>query len=372
MFPTTTTEQTSEVEECVTKKPKIDNSASDMEISSDDEVQIIENTNENFVQQDPSNSHIPNIDQLELHSQEKIYNASNAECKIQESSLFQTTSAIKQPPKIVMSTSLFQNNQAHFDSSLESCKNMLAVESDSSATSNMPSHSIEQDPRNFYKPPNTTCTYNLTNVQNPENGLSRIVPKVNQSESSFKIKDCLEMVRDMIEGKSETGKTLGKSLINQQNKQSIHQKQKDLKRPSVEGKLNVQQNIEVSSSKNNMNILFGDDSDDDGKVPLVGLKKKSLGVRLGMSSNINSNKTQKKSLESTKTHKFKTEDSNTKQKKFELSNTVVKFLNPYYKNNLFKTKELFKFMAREIVHKLLESSSHPGNFFFLIFLKKLN
>jgi len=80
-----------------------------------------------------------------------------------------------------------------------------------------------------------------------------------------------------------------------------------------------------------------------------------------MSTNVNNTfKANKNSQDTMKTNKNKTEDPNNKQKKFELSNLVVKLLNPYYKNNLFKTKELFKFMARQIVHKLLESTSHPG------------
>jgi len=119
-----------------------------------------------------------------------------------------------------------------------------------------------------------------------------------------------------------------------------------------------------------LNNLFGEDSDDESKLAVVDVKKKSLGVRLGMSSNVNITiKTNKNSQESMKINKNKTEDPNNKQKKFELSNLVVKLLNPYYKNNLFKTKELFKFMARQIVHKLLESTSHPGKLMCLMLEK---
>lgn len=46
--------------------------------------------------------------------------------------------------------------------------------------------------------------------------------------------------------------------------------------------------------------------------------------------------------------------------KVELSKIIVLFLNPYYEHNVFKSRELFKFMAREIVHKLLTYPVLPG------------
>jgi len=44
-------------------------------------------------------------------------------------------------------------------------------------------------------------------------------------------------------------------------------------------------------------------------------------------------------------------------KKFEWSKIVVRTLDPYYKERRFSNSKLFSFMARSIVHKIIESSA---------------
>uniref|UniRef100_A0A2S2QW87 DNA 3'-5' helicase n=1 Tax=Sipha flava TaxID=143950 RepID=A0A2S2QW87_9HEMI len=345
----TTNLPTLENEECVTKKPKIANTDSDMEISSDDDVQIIESVDIDV----SKNNSSPQI--KEFHPLEKRHDVSNNECKFKESSYYQT-SANMQIPKIVMASNLLKNNYESYSSMHNSSKDLINSESEHIGVNNMlPSHQDRTNPHTF----NKTCINKINNVQNQENGLLHSQFKSNKSQTSGKkINDIFNELSDILKSPSENGKKVTK--LNE-----LALNQKDLKRPSLDHRLSTQHNIEVSSSKSNMNSLFGDDSDDESKI-LFDIKKKSLGVRLGMSSNVNNTfKTSKKIHESTKTIRNKTEDPNNKQKKFELSNLVVSLLNPYYKNSLFKTKELFKFMAREIVHKLLESTSHPGKLFLL-------
>lgn len=338
---------TLENEECVTKKPKIVNTDSDMEISSDDEVQIIEDTHI----EDSKNNLLPQIE--ELHPLEKKHDVSNIECKFQEPFYYQTTSANTQFPKIVMASNLLKNNYKPNSSKPDSSKDSINPES-VGINNMLPSHHNRTTPHTF----NKTCVNNMNNVKNQENGLLHSQSKNNKSQLSEKnVNDIFNELAELLKSSPVNGKKVTKS----NEPASI---QKNLKRPSLDQRLSTQHNIEVSSSKINMNSLFGDDSDDESKI-MIDVKKKSLGVRLGMSSNVNNTfKISKKAHESTKTIRNKTEDPNNKQKKFELSNLVVNLLNPYYKNNVFKTKELFKFMAREIVHKLLESTSHPGKFYY--------
>lgn len=345
VFPSTTTTTTtvSENEECAPKKPRIENTDSDMEISSDDEDHIIESTNIN----DPNLQSPSKIE--ELHPQEQQNYASNIECKFNEPLYYQTTSTNIQVPKIVMASNLLKNN--HESSSVyDSSKDSLFVENDYMAKNVLPP--TKQDQNTLHTSNNTTCPNSMKNF---ENGVSHFQSLSNKSQMTpKKINDIFKEISELITSDNETNVTI------HQNELPIQQNQKDLKRPSIERRLPVQQNVEMSASKS-MSGLFGEDSDDESKISLVDVKRKSLGVRLGMPSNVNNTiKMNKNSQESMKTNKTKTEDPNTKQKKFELSNLVVKLLNPYYKNSLFKTKELFKFMARQIVHKLLESTSHPG------------
>lgn len=373
----TATSQQSENKEHIAKKPKIVNSPSDMEISSDDEVQIIENSNEN--------SCLSNMNQL--NSQDKNYNLSNIGFNVKES-LNQTTSTNKQVAQIVMASKLFTNNYESYDSSLDplSVKNSGNV-----IVNNMP---IEQE-LNLFKPtkcrteedllsnksgdlnrteeeplyykPTDMCRKYLKIIQNDENGLSLNKSDNNQFQSE-KIKSAHDLFKELTE-MLEVSSNTGRSTTKQHNELPTKQMQNKFKKSLINRKSSVQQNTEESSSKTNMNTLFGDDSDDDSKIPPVGTKKKSLGVRLGISSNLNNTKTNKTLHEFIKTNKNKTEEPNYKQKKFELSNTVIKLLNPYYKNNAFKSKELFKVLARNIVHKLMESTSHPGKNIFLLFMK---
>lgn len=324
-----------ENEESVIKKPKIENSGSDMEISSDDDVQIIETGNIN-----DSNNCLPKIE--ELHSPEKKCNASNL-----EPLYYQTTSRNIQPPKLVFSSNLFINNNASCNSTCDSLSsnNILNV------PNNLPPTHL-QDNQILHKS-NNTSTNSINNVIDLENNLSHVQPKNISQTNEKSYTDIFNEVTQIVDSSSEDEQ----NEIKPQNVLPAIRKQNDLKRLSAEKRLPTSQNNEVPSSKSNMNSLFGDDSDDESKIPLVDVKKKSLGIRPGLSLNVTS-KTDKKSLESLSTIKNKTEDQN-KQKKFELSNLVVSLLNPYYKNN-FKTKELFKFMARKIVHKLLESMSNPG------------
>jgi len=352
VFSTTSTSVT-ENEECATKKPRIENTDSDMEISSDDEVHIIESTNIN----DPKISETP-IKVEELYPEQQTnYAAFNIEPKFNES-YYQTTSTNIQVPKIIMASNLIKNNHES-SSTYDSSKDLLNVESDYLAMNNMPP--TKQDQKILITP-NNTCSNSTKNI---ENGVSHIQSKSNKSLIAEKnISEIFKEISEIL-----TPSENEKDLTIQNNELLIQQKQNDIKQSSIEHRLHVQQNAEISAIKN-MNNLFGEDSDDESKLALVDVKKKSLGVRLGMSSNVNfTNKTNKNSQESLKINKNKTEDPNNKQKKFELSNLVVKLLNPYYKNNLFKTKELFKFMARQIVHKLLESTSHPGKLIYLMQLK---
>jgi len=336
----TTTTSVTENEECATKKPRIENTDSDMEISSDDEVHIIESTN---IDEPPK--------LLTQSLLEDLYPDPHTSCLFEPKSMeplyYQTTSTNIQVPKIVMASNLLKSDHES-GSTYDSSKNLLNVNSDYPTMNNIPPTIKDQT---IILTPNSSCPIT---IKNNENGVSH-VSKSNFIKSQISEKNVSEMFKEISEIlSSENEKIL------QLNKFSMQQKQKDIKQPSIEHRLPVHQNVEISAAKN-MSSLFGEDSDDESKIALVDVKKKSLGVRIGMSTNVNNTiKTNKNSQESTKTNKNKTEDPNNKQKKFELSNLVVKLLNPYYKNNLFKTKELFKFMARQIVHKLLESTSHPG------------
>lgn len=341
-----------ENEECLTKKPKIRNTDSDMEISSDDEVQII----------DESDLSCPPKIQ-ESHLQERKNNTSNFDCKFKEATYYQNPSGSIQMPKIITASSLLKINSESC-STFDSSKNSLSVDSEDVVIVNEPpSH---QDVRIIHTH-NNKSTNCINYVSNQENGLllnQSMNSKPQTSEKSEK--DIFKEVDEILLSPSEHGKV----FIVTQNEHFLNQNQKDLKRPLVKNTLSVQQHTELSSSKINMNSLFGENSDDESKTTLNDVKKKSLGVRLGTSSNVNTTlKTNKKLLEPIKTIKSKTEDPNNKQKKFELSNLVVKLLNPYYKNNIFKTKELFKFMAREIVHKILESMSNPGKLILIYYIR---
>jgi len=329
-----------ENEEYITKKPKIANTESDMEISSDDDVQIIETTNIDNLQQMGSSK----IE--ELQPQEKIIDSPN-----RRAVYYQTMSTNAQSPKIAWVPTQLKNNY-------ESCTtytNSLNTESDYGVNNMLP---IPHQGRITIHATNNTCMNSVQNINSQENGISHSQSRNNRSLTPEKnITDIFNELSDILETSSDSIKTAMK-----QPDEPLHQKQKDFKQQLVEHRLSsVQQNIEVSSSKDSINGNFGDHSDDESKVSSADVKKKSLGVRLGLPSNVNSTfKTNKKSHEFTKAIKNKTDEQNNKQKKFELSNLVVKLLNPYYKNNIFNTKELFKFMAREIVHKLLESNSYPG------------
>lgn len=340
IFPTTTT-SVIEIEECATKKPRIENTDSDMEISSDDEVHIIESTN---IDEPPKLLTQALLEDLHPDQQTtRLF-----EPKPMEQLYYQTTSTNIQVPKIVMASNLLKSDHES-GSTYDSSKNLLNVKSDNLSMNNMPPTIQDQK---IILTPNNTCS---NSIKNNENGLTLVQSKFIKSQISEKnVSKMFKEISEILSSENE------KNLVLQLNKFPIQQKQKDIKQPSVEHRLPVHQNVEISATKS-MSSLFGEDSDDESKTTLVDVKKKSLGVRLGMSTNINNTiKTNKNSQESMKTNKNKTEDPNNKQKKFELSNLVVKLLNPYYKNNLFKTKELFKFMARQIVHKLLESTSHPG------------
>lgn len=322
----------SENEESVIKKPKIENTDSDMEISSDDDVQIIETG----IIGDSKNC-LPKIE--ELHSPEKKCDVSNL-----ESLYYQTTSRNILPPKLFIASNLFKNNNESCDSL--SSINLLNV------PNNVPPIHLQE--KQFIHKSNNTSTNSINNVIDLEKDISHIQPKNISQTPDKNYTDIFNEVTHIVDSSSEDDQ----NEIKPQNVFPANRKQNDLNRPSVEKRLPAPHNIEVPSSKSSMNSLFGDDSDDE-KIPLVDIKKKSLGIRPGISLNVNAtSKTDKKSIESFSTIKNKTEDQN-KQKKFELSNLVVSMLNPYYKNN-FKTKELFKFMARKIVHKLLESMSNPG------------
>ncbi|VVC35974.1 Helicase, C-terminal,P-loop containing nucleoside triphosphate hydrolase,ATP-dependent DNA [Cinara cedri] len=339
----TTNQPIIENEECVTKKPKIENTDSDMEISSDDDVQIIED-----VTVEGSQNNCQPIIIEESPTQEKTNN-------VNEAFYHQTTSANVQRPNIGIASSLFQNNYETYNSTYDpSSKDLIKVKSDY-AINNIPHTNMD---RQLNLASNNTCTNSLKNVKDQENDPSYLHHKHQSKEKD--VNDIFNELTAILETNSENENNKTKK----QNELSLSQKQKDLKQPSVEHR--SQQNIEVPSSKCSMNNLFGDDSEDESKILVGDVKKKSLGVRLGIPS-----KTKTKSQEPVKINKYKTEDPNTKQKKFELSELVVNLLNPHYKNNVFKTKELFKFMAREIVHKLLESNSYPDEQNIKLIIRKL-
>lgn len=343
VFPTSTTSVTVN-EECATKKPRIENTDSDMEISSDDEVHIIESTN---IDEPPKLLSQALLEDLYPDQQ----TTSIFEPKFMEQFYYQTTSTNIQVPKIVMASDLLKSNHES-SSTYDSSKNSLNVKSDFLAMNNMPPTIQDQK---ILLAPNNTCP---NNVKMNENGLSHIQSITVKPQISEKnVSEIFKEISDILTtSKPENDKKCTVQL----NELQMQQKQKDIRRSSIEHRLPVHRNVEISTAKK-MSNLFGEESDNESKTALVDVKKKSLGVRLGMSTNVNkTSKTYKKSQDSMKINKNKTEDPNYKQKKFELSNLVVKLLNPYYKNNLFKTKELFKFIARQIVHKLLESTSHPG------------
>jgi len=52
--------------------------------------------------------------------------------------------------------------------------------------------------------------------------------------------------------------------------------------------------------------------------------------------------------------------ANDVERKSQFSVVVVNELNPYYKRDVFATVELFRFMARTIVHRLMDSTLRPG------------
>lgn len=341
----TTSTSLPENEECITKKPKIMNTDSDMEISSEDEVQIIESNNIDVSKQmDPSKIE-------EIQSQEKMSNLPNV-----ESVYYHITSTNIQVPKIVWAPpNQLQNNYELYNPPYT---NLLNVENDY-GVHNVPPPPIRQDITTTIHTANNANTNSIIqNVKSQENGLPHSQYVNNRSLTPERnISDIFNEVSKILDSSSE----IPTALMKQQN-ELLHQKPKDLKQQSVEHRLSAHQNIEVSSSKSSMNSsLYGDDSDDENKVSSADVKKKSLGIRPGMSSSDVNNtfRTNKKSHEFTKT-KNKTDEQGNKQKKFELSNLVVKLLNPYYKNNLFNSKELFKFMAREIVHKLLQANCDAG------------
>jgi len=246
-----------------------------------------------------------------------------------------------------MASNLLKSNHES-SSAYEPSKDLLNIKNDYLAMNNMPPTIQDQK---ILVTPNNTCP---NSIKMNENGLSHVQSKIIKPSE----KNVSEIFKEISEILITSDKE--KKLSLQLNELPIQQKQKDIKRTSIEHSLPVQQNVEIPAAKNTSSF-FVEDSDDESKIALVDVKKKSLGVRIGMSKNGNNSfKANKNSHDSMKTNRHKTEDPNNKQKKFELSNLVVKLLNPSYKNNVFRTKELFKFMARQIVHKLLESTSHPG------------
>lgn len=327
---------TTENEESVIKKPKIGNTDSDMEISSDDDVQIIENNN---------------VDHHSQHnSQPTIIDESPTQDKQNDEALYhQTTSTNVQRSKIGITSNLFIKKNETCSSSNDISDDVIDVESDNIVTNNI-SHTYQDRPTNQVS--NNICTNSIKNVKNQENDILH-------SYQTFQTQNKDD---NDLSGILKTTSDNEKNLIKKHNEIPLIQKQKAFKQPSVEHRF--QQYIEVPSSNN---IFDEDNSDDDCRIIEEDVKKKSLGVRLGMPSNVNNAfKIKTKSHEPIKTFKIKADDPNNKQKKFELSELVVNILNPYYKSNVFNTKELFKFMAREIVHKLLESTSHPGKLMYFM------
>lgn len=331
-----------ENEECVPKKSKIDNTDSDMEISSDDDVQIIECNDIN----DSKYNSPSKIEQL--HSQENKNDEFNIDCKFKEPLHHPATSTKIQLYKI-------ESNQPknNYDScNTVSTKNILNVTCDDLALNKETQNHL------FNHKSSNTCINSVNNVKNQDNGLVHSHSRKDSPDPKTlekNINDLIDEVTEILAPENEV------NILRQKRLQlPLKHKLVDVKQPTAEQRSSIEKNTKLPISKSSINSLFGDDSDDESKIfNLADHKKKSLGIRLGMSSSVN-NTLKKKTHEPIKVIKNKTEDPIYKQKKFELSNLVVSLLNPYYKNNLFKTKELFKILARQIVHKLLESNSHPG------------
>lgn len=53
---------------------------------------------------------------------------------------------------------------------------------------------------------------------------------------------------------------------------------------------------------------------------------------------------------------------NIKARKFELSRIIVEGLSPYYNENYFVTRDLFKFMVKTMVQKILDSKIYQGKY----------
>lgn len=328
---------TQENDECVPKKSKIENTDSDMEISSDDDVQIIECTDIN------DSNHNSSLKIEQLHSQDKKNDEFYLDCKLKEH---------HPPTPTNMQLHKIESNprQNNYDSYQPlSTKKILYCLKDDLNLDKLPQVHLSN-----HTSSNTISTNSINSVKNQENGLLHSSSRKDTPHSTEKnINDLIDEVNDILSPENEVN-----DLTQHQNELSLNKKLIDVKQAKLG--LSVDNNTKSTFSKSSINSLFGDDSSVENQIlKWADLKKKSLGTRLGMSSSINSI-IKKKPYEPIKTIKNKTEDPITKQKKFELSNLVVNLLNPYYKNNVFKTKELFKMLARQIVHKLLESNSHPG------------
>lgn len=343
---TNITSNIAENDECVPKKQKLNNTDSDMEISSDDEVQIIDdNIEDDSKHKCPSNRE--ELPEKNLITNPNVYNLT-------------MSTNIVQRPKIAIASNLFTNKP--FNPTIDSSEDLLHIENNHTKhNTSICVPPIHQENRSVLTVSTPSIIYSSSKdiANNQENTLSSSeFENINHKKCEKSVAEIFNELSAVVDISSDFEQT---TVTLPQNELPSNLKQNDVEQSSVEPRLSVHQNVEESSSKGNMHCLFGDNSDDDdSKIPVVDVKKKSLGIRVGIPYSLNNTLKTNKLHEPIKTNKNKTEDPNNKQKKFELSNLVVQLLNPYYKNNVFKSKELFKFLAREIVHKLLESTSNPG------------
>ncbi|XP_050532250.1 ATP-dependent DNA helicase Q5-like [Daktulosphaira vitifoliae] len=326
--------------ECVKKRSKLD-STSDMEISTDDEVKVIETP-------------LSIIEAGNLNDFNKSVSINNNEKKITELSRSSLSNFVKKKDFEITTASNLLKNDTKLQNNIKVILN----------------HQVEKKKLNCNdSKKNDDIIYaknSLNDLKNQKNSSKLILsPKLSKNTKANDKEKKTTSVNEIFDQLSE----ILKSPIEKNNKNTLREEeiQNDNQKQSPVNKILCIETDTITPFKSNMASLFGEDSDDDIRMPVIDQKKKSLGIRIGVPLGI----TDKKKNNKLKIASSKSINPKEKQKKFELSNAVVKYLNPYYKNNLFKNKELFKFTAREVVHKLLESTNDPGKQDIQLVIKKL-
>ncbi|XP_050435880.1 ATP-dependent DNA helicase Q5 isoform X2 [Adelges cooleyi] len=330
-----------ESDECVTKKAKYEtNTTSDMDISSDDEVQIIE-TPIDIIEIKDSSDDFDNKESCNEKSLDSC-DKNNIDCNVSSSNEHPVL-------KITMASDLLKkaNKKKRTKSRFDVC----------SDTKSKSSRSVKKSPLIFDSEKTLTNNFNLIQCSDKTTVNDK---KLSKSNDLNVILDQLAEIIEPLTEKKECNSSKRKEAT------TTELKCDDYKRPAVESRLSDQSETCSTPFKSNMTSLFGDDSDNDN-VLVVDTKKKSLGIRLGVSNSNN----EKRRQDCKPKNDSKLLDAKQKQKKFELSTKVITLLNPYYKQKLFKNRELFKFTAREIVHKLMDASNNPAEEDIKLVIEKL-